>query len=60
MAGNSLTMWDACEGKARWVHAGHMNEINQFDVHPFEPQSIVSCDINNEIHVFQPTKNARV
>ena len=57
VTGNSLSMWDLYESKIKWVHAGHMQDINQIDVHPTEPNSLVSVDNNNEIHVFQPTRN---
>lgn len=42
------------------MHAGHMLDINQMDVHPFEPTTIASVDDNNDIQVFQPTRNAFV
>ena len=58
VGGNSMTMWDLNDSKAKFVHAGHMQKINQIDLHPTEPRTIASVDDDNEIQVFQPTKNA--
>lgn len=51
-----MTMWDLNDSKAKFVHAGHMQKINQIDLHPTEPRTIASVDDDNEIQVFQPTK----
>lgn len=37
-------MWDLNEEKAKFVHAGNMQEVNDMDVHPYEPNTIVSVD----------------
>ena len=52
-----MTMWDLNEQKAKFVHSGHMNKIEEMDLHPFEPRTVVSVDEDNEIHVFQPSAN---
>lgn len=39
------------------MHAGHLEQINQMDLHPFEPMTVASVDNSNDIHVFQPTPN---
>jgi histone-binding protein RBBP4 len=57
-AGNNLTMWDLNEQKAKFVHSGHMQTIKQMDLHPIEPRTVASVDEDNDIHIFQPTRNA--
>jgi hypothetical protein len=59
VSGSSCSMWDLSERKKRWVHAGHLEQINQMDLHPFEPMSVASVDNSNDIHVFQPTPNIK-
>jgi len=58
VSGNRATMWDLNEGKPKFVHGGHSQSINQIDLHPQYYQTVASVDINNELHVFQPSKNA--
>jgi hypothetical protein len=59
VSGNSSSLWDLSEGKKRFVHAGHLEQINQMDLHPFEAMSVASVDNSNDIHVFQPTPNIK-
>ena len=56
-AGNTLTMWNVNESKPKFVHAGHMSTINQIDLHPIEPRTVASVDADNDIQIFQPTRN---
>lgn len=58
VSASSISLWDLAEGKKRFVHAGHLEQINQIDLHPFEPMTVASVDNSNDIHVFQPTPNA--
>ena len=34
-SGNNITMWDLNEEKAKFVHAGHMQDVNEMDIHPY-------------------------
>jgi WD40 repeat protein len=58
VAGNNMTLWDMNEERALFEHAGHMENINQMDLHPVESNTVVSVDDNHDIQVFQPTRNA--
>jgi len=42
-------MWDLEERKIKWMHAGHMENINQMDVHPFDKDTIAAVDNGNDI-----------
>jgi WD40 repeat protein len=59
VSGNSMSLWDLSLGKKIFVHAGHLDQINQIDLHPFEPMTVASVDNSNDIHVFQPTPNIK-
>lgn len=57
VTGNTSTLWELSESRKLFVHAGHLEQINQIDLHPFEPNTVASVDNSNDIHVYQPTPN---
>ncbi len=55
--GKLMTLWDICTQSPKFVHGGHLKNINDMDVHPNLTDVFASVDEDHGIHVFQPNRN---